>query len=176
MNVLYLVTFIGGLLLAVRVMMYGVERPRDENPAGERSFRLSPPLVVALMTVFGGSGYILTRFGVGSVAIRVLAAAVLATAAAVITGYLVKKWWTVTPEHDVDDERYVLQGHVARVTKSIRANVDGEIGYDIGRQRHAMRARSFDDAELSEGTEVVIERIEDGIAYVEAWVEVEKRL
>src|SRR5262247_1391895 len=100
MNVLYLVTFIGGLLLAVRVMMYGVERPRDENPAGERSFRLSPPLVVALMTVFGGSGYILTRFGVGSVAIRVLAAAVLATAAAVITGYLVKKWWTVTPEHD----------------------------------------------------------------------------
>ena len=176
MSIVYLVSFIGGLLLAVRVMMYGVERPREENPAGERSFRLSPPLVVAILTVFGLAGYILTRLSVGTVVTRLLISAVLAAAAAFLAGYLVKKWWTVTPEHDVDDERYVLQGHVARVTKSIRANVDGEIGYDIGRQRHAMRARSFDDAELSEGTEVVIERIEDGIAYVEAWVEVEKRL
>jgi membrane protein implicated in regulation of membrane protease activity len=175
MNVLYLASFIGGLLLAVRIMMYGVERPRGDS-TGERSFRLSPPLVVALATVFGASGYILTRSGIGTVATRVLSAAVLAAVSAFIAGYLVKKWWTVTPEHDVDDERYVLQGHVARVTKSIRAGVDGEIGYEIGRERHVMRARSFDDAALAEGTEVVIERIEDGIAYVEAWVEVEKRL
>jgi len=176
MSVLYLVSFVGGLLLAVRVMMYGVERPREENPAGERSFRLSPALIVAILTVFGLAGYVLTRLGVGTAITRLLSSAALAAAAAFLAGYLVKKWWTVTPEHDVDDERYVLQGHVARVTKSIRAGVDGEIGYDIGRERHVMRARGYDDAALSEGTEVVIERIEDGIAYVEAWVEVEKRL
>ena len=176
MSVLYLVSFVGGLLLAVRVMMYGVERPREENPAGERSFRLSPPLVVAILTVFGLAGYVLTRLAVGTVITRLLSSAALAAAAAFLAGYLVKKWWTVTPEHDVDDERYVLQGHVARVTKAIRADVEGEIGYEIGRERHVMRARSYDDGALSEGTEVVIERIEDGIAYVEAWVEVEKRL
>ena len=31
-------------------------------------------------------------------------------------------------------------------------------------------------APLAVGTEVVIERIEDDVAYVEAWTEVEKRL
>lgn len=176
MTGVYLGSFIGGLLLAVRVMMYGVERPREESATGERSFRLSPAVLVALATVFGGTGYILTRLESGTVVSRMLIAAVLAVLSGFITAYFVKKWWTVTPEHDVDDERYVLQGHVGRVTKPIRADVDGEIAYFIGEQRHTHRARSFDDAALSEGTEVVIERIEDGIAYVEAWVEVEKRL
>src|SRR5262247_4038079 len=103
MSVLYLVSFVGGLLLAVRVMMYGVERPREENPAGERSFRLSPPLVVAILTVFGLAGYVLTRLGVGTLITRLLSSAALAGAAAFLAGYLVRKWWTVTPEHDVDD-------------------------------------------------------------------------
>src|SRR5690349_456763 len=40
MNILYLASFIGGLLLAVRIMIAGVERSRDEHPEGERSFRL----------------------------------------------------------------------------------------------------------------------------------------
>ena len=39
-----------------------------------------------------------------------------------IAARLVKRWWGATPEHDVDDERYVLQGHVGRVTKPIRAD------------------------------------------------------
>jgi membrane protein implicated in regulation of membrane protease activity len=176
MTILYLAAFIAGLLLAVRVMMYGVERPREDDPAGERSFRLSPAVLVALATVFGATGYILTRLGSGTVVTRIAIAAALAVGAAILTAYFVKKWWTVTPEHDVDDERYVLQGHVARVTKSIHADVDGEIAYVIGNQRHTLRARSFDDGVLAEGAEVVIERIEDGIAYVESWVEVEKRL
>ena len=42
--------------------------------------------------------------------------------------------------------------------------------------RRVLPARSFDDGTLAAGTEVVIERIEDDIAYVEAWLEVEKRL
>ena len=94
----------------------------------------------------------------------------------VIAARLVLKWWTLTPEHDVDDERYVLQGHIARVTKPIRADVDGEVAYELGNERRVVRARSFDEGALAVGTEVVIERIEDDVAYVEAWMEVEKRL
>lgn len=176
MTILYLASFIGGLLLAVRVMMYGVERPREENPAGERSFRLSPALLVAFMTVFGATGYILTRQNVGGVGMRIGVAAGLGAIVALLTAYFVRKWWTVTPEHDVDDERYVLQGHIARVTKPIRADVDGEVAYELGDERHVLRARSFDAAALAVGTEVVIERIEGDVAYVEAWMEVEKRL
>lgn len=176
MNILFLASFVGGLLLAVRVMMYGVERPREENPAGERSFRLSPAIVVAFSTVFGLTGYVMTRRGSVGVATILALSIGLGIVSSLITIYLVKRWWVVTPEHDVDDVRYVLQGHIARVTKPIRADVDGEVAYELGNERHVLRARSFDDGALPAGTEVVIERIEGDVAYVEAWMEVEKRL
>jgi hypothetical protein len=94
----------------------------------------------------------------------------------VIAARLVLKWWTLTPEHDVEGEREMLQGHLARVTKSIRADVDGEVAFDFANEHRVLRARSCDAAALAAGTEVVIEHIDDDVAYVEAWAEVEKRL
>lgn len=176
MTILYLASFIIGLLLAVRVMIYGVERPRDESPDGERSFRISPAMVPVFAVVFGVIGYLLTRFSNAGPTSTFLIAALLGIAGALAAGRLVSKWWTTTPESDVDDERYILQGHIARVTKDIRADVDGEVTYEIGSRQYSLKARSFDAAALSVGTEVVIERIEGDVAYVEAWMEVEKRL
>jgi membrane protein implicated in regulation of membrane protease activity len=175
MTILFLASFILGLLLAVRVMMYGVERPRAEHPEGERSFRLSPAIIVSFSIVFGAAGYVLTRHAV-STGVLLAVPIGLGILVSIVTARLVRKWWVVTPEHDIDDVRYVLQGHVARVTKPIRADVDGEVTYELEGARHVVRARSFDDAALSVGTEVVIERIEDDVAYVEPWMEVEKRL
>ena len=175
MTVVYLASFIGGLLLAVRIMIAGVERSRDEHPAGERSFRLSPPVVSSLATVFGLVGYVLARRGVGLVT-QLVVAGVLAAIAAILTARLVRDWWTVTPEHETEDERYLLQGHPARVTQPIRADVDGEVAFEVGNNKHVLRARGIDDTVLPAGSDVVIERIEDEIAYVESWVEVEKRL
>jgi membrane protein implicated in regulation of membrane protease activity len=176
MIILFLASFVAGLLLAVGVMMYGVERPRDDNPAGERSFRLSPAIMVAFLTTFGATGYVLTRRSFGTVAMILGIAAGLGVVLSLIAAHFVKRWWGITPEHDVDDIRYILQGHIARVTKPIRADVDGEVEYELESARHVLRARSFDDGAIAAGTEVVIERIEDGVAYVEAWMEVEKRL
>src|SRR6185436_894516 len=110
MTILFLASLIGGLLLAVRVMMYGVERSREENPSGERSFRLSPPVLSAFAFVFGLVGYGLSRRADAAVATTVGISAVLAALAAAVTAYFVRKWWTVTPEHEHQDERYVLQG------------------------------------------------------------------
>lgn len=176
MTFLYLAAFVAGLLAAVWVMMYGVERPREAHPAGERSFRISPPIVIAFSVAFGAAGTILSRRGAGTVATRFAIAVGIGALIAVITARLVRKWWTVTPEHDVDDERYILQGHLARVTKPMGEGVDGEVAFDIGADHRVLRARSFDDGALAAGTEVVIERIENDVAYVEAWMEVEKRL
>src|SRR5690348_10606337 len=39
MTVLYLASLIIGLVLAVRIMTHGVERPREDHPTGDRSFR-----------------------------------------------------------------------------------------------------------------------------------------
>ena len=53
MTALYLGAFVLGLVLAVRVMMFGVERPRSQHPRGERSFRASRPAIVTFLAVFG---------------------------------------------------------------------------------------------------------------------------
>jgi hypothetical protein len=39
-----------------------------------------------------------------------------------------------------------------------------------------MRARSLDGTGIPPGTDIAIERLEDGIAYVELWSQVEERL
>ncbi|HVX41864.1 MAG TPA: hypothetical protein VHB25_20050 [Gemmatimonadaceae bacterium] len=176
MVALYLVTFIAGLLLGVYVMIYGVERPREQSPTGERSFRLSPAVGVAFLVIFGALGYVLTQRQASSAGVRFGIAVAAGLIAAVVAARLVRKWWTVTPEHDVDDERYVLQGHLARVTKPIAEGVEGEVTFEIGNERRVLRARGVDETALASGTDVVIERIEDDLAFVEAWKEVEKRL
>jgi hypothetical protein len=176
MTIVYLASFIGGLLLAVRIMIAGVERSREEHPRGERSFRLSPPVVSSFATVFGLVGYVLARQNIGDTVTRIAGSGVLAAVAAVVTARLVRDWWKVTPEHETDDERFILQGHPARVTQAIRADVDGEVAFEVGNRKYVLRARGIDDTALGVGADVVIERIEDEIAYVESWVEVEKRL
>jgi hypothetical protein len=176
MTIVYLASFIGGLLLAVRVMIFGVERSRSEHPAGERTFRLSPAVIAVGAVVFGVVGYILQVRLVAGPATRPIAAAALAVVAGLATARWVKRWWTITPEHEVEDVRYQLQGHLAQVTKSIGPERDGEVAFEIENERRVLRARHFEHGALAAGTDVVIERIEDEIAYVEAWQEVEKRL
>jgi membrane protein implicated in regulation of membrane protease activity len=89
---------------------------------------------------------------------------------------LVRRAAAFVPEHDPDDPRYVLQGHVATVTAPIGPAGEGEIAYVVEGTRHTARARGLDGSTAERGVEVVIERIEDGVAYVEPWAEVEKRL
>jgi membrane protein implicated in regulation of membrane protease activity len=176
MNILYLASFIVGLLLAVRIMIGGVERPRTAHPAGERTFRLSPPVVATFAAVFGLLGYILWSRHLGTVATQFVSSVVVAAVVAVVAARLVRDWWKVTPEFETDDERFVLQGHVARVTKAISAGVDGEVVFEHEGKTHVHRARGIDATPLAAGDVVVLERFVDYIAYVESWTEVEKRL
>jgi hypothetical protein len=70
----------------------------------------------------------------------------------------------------------VLQGHPAQVVQSISPTGVGEILFEIESEQRRLPARALDDVAVGVGTEVVIERIEDGIAYVEPWLQVEQRL
>jgi membrane protein implicated in regulation of membrane protease activity len=175
MTIFYLASLIGGLLLAVRVMIFGVERPREQHPSGERSVRLSPAIIAVFAVVFGVVGYVAARTGATSVAAIGIGVA-LAVVTSLATARWVKQWWAITPEHEIDDGRYVLQGHLATVTKPIVPDVDGEVVFEVEGERRVLRARNFEQGALAAGTDVVIERIEDDVAYVEAWQEVEKRL
>ena len=175
MTALYLASFIAGLLLAVGVMLFGIEkRARATSQAVQLRLRVYMPLVAAFAVGFGAGGYLLSRATAQSAAF--VAALAVGGLAALLMRWLVKRSAAMVPEHDIDDERYVLQGHIARVVDTIAPGSIGAISFDVGTTKRSLKARSLDDTPLGAGTEVVIERIEGDLAFVEAWVQVERRL
>jgi len=179
LTALFVAALIAGLLLAVRAMLLGVERrriPLGAAPPPTPSVRFSTPVLSAFATTFGAAGYLLTRPGRLGTSTGTMVALIAGTVAGMFAVRLVRRAAAFVPEHDPDDPRYVLQGHVATVTAPIGRNGDGEITYVVEGMRHTVRARGLDGSTADRGVEVVIERIEDSVAYVEPWVDVERRL
>jgi membrane protein implicated in regulation of membrane protease activity len=174
MTAVYLGAFILGLLIGVAIMLFGIERPSRSAAASQSTRRAWLPLVAAFAAGFGVAGYSLSR--VMSAGGASIVAVAVGLGAFGLTRWLVAKSASMTVEHDIDDERYVLQGHVARVVSSISAGSEGRITFDVGAEHRTLRARSLDAASVDEGTEVIIERIEGDLAYVEPWIQVEQRL
>jgi membrane protein implicated in regulation of membrane protease activity len=179
MTLFFLASFVLGLLLGVRIMLYGVEKgsstPRDDAGSG-RPYSVWLPTLMVFALVFGIVGYGMAHWSTRSGSSAALWAALVGAAAALLSRRLVGRWSAIVPEHDVDDPRYVLQGHPAQVVQSISATAAGEIVFEVGSEQRRLPARALDDVAVGAGTEVVIERIEDGIAYVEPWLQVEQRL
>jgi hypothetical protein len=175
MRYLFLASFIAGLLLAVRVMFFGAER-RRLRPAEAMPLRRSEPAIVGFLVMFGVAGYLLTRRETVSPAVGAAIAALLGLVWALIVTRIAVATARLRPEHDPDDPRYLLQGHVALVAAAIPAEGEGAITIvDEGASRR-VRARTIDGSAVAEGEEVCIERIEDEVAFVELWATVEQRL
>jgi hypothetical protein len=175
MTFLFLASFIAGLLLGVRVMFFGAER-RRLRPADAMPLRRSEPAIVGFLLMFGVAGYVLTRHGTVSGAAGITIAAVLGLAFAALATRLAVATARVQPEHDPDDPRYVLQGHVALVSTPIPADGEGKITFSEAGADRTIRARTIDGTAIAEGQEVCIERVEDEVAFVELWAIVEQRL
>jgi hypothetical protein len=181
MSPLFLGALLLGLLLGVFAMLHGVERRPAGKGAGagapaEPSARLNLPTIAGFATVFGAAGYLLLRYSTLSTAVVLVVAAVIGAAGAAGAVAIVAKWAVPGAAHDVEDPRYLLQGHLARVTSAIQGTGQGEIAYVVDGVRHVSPAASLDGAPVPADTEVVIERIEDGVAHVERWAVVEERL
>ena len=173
MSAVYLGSFIAGLLIGVGIMLFGIER-RAADTASRPMLRLWIPLVAAFAAGFGIAGYLISR---ALAAPGVFAAAVgVGIVSAGVMRWIIARSAAMVPEHDIEDERYVLQGHIARVVAPIDAGGEGEIMFEVGGTHRTFRARGLDDAAVDAGTEVVIERIDGDVAYVEPWVFVERRL
>lgn len=78
------------------------------------------------------------------------------------------------PKVEFDPE--VLTGHIARVTAAISAAAAGAVVYTLEGRRHNVAAISLDGSAIQAGADVVIERIENGLAFVERWEVVEGRI
>ena len=183
---LFLAFFLAGLVLGVGAMLFGVERTATaapRHPGGEPptiGARLTVPNVAAFATVFGAAGYLLHRYTALSFGATIAIAALLGVAGVVGAILLVARWALPGVVAEVVDERYLLQGTPARVTRVVGSAAGApsayEISYDEGGRSHVLPARSLDGAALAQGSDVVIERVEEGYAYVEAWSVVERRL
>jgi membrane protein implicated in regulation of membrane protease activity len=167
--------FVLGLVAAVRVMLYGVERQRPSGDDGPRSFSASPAVIASFSVIAGMVGYVAVSAGLRP-AVTWTIALLAGAASAFGTSRAVSRWWRVVPEHDVDDERYALQGSLARVVADIGERGQGTVTLQGVSPERLLPARTIDDQAIARGTEVVIERIENGVAFVEDWAEVEKRL
>jgi hypothetical protein len=175
MTYLFLAAFIAGLLLGVRVMFFGAERRRLRS-ADTLPLRRSEPAIVGFLLMFGIAGYLLTRRGTVSPGLGAVIAAALGLVWAVLVTRLAVATARLQPEHDPDDPRFALQGHVAIVAAPIPADGEGSITFSEGGASRTVRARTVDGSAVPEGEEVCIERLEDDVAFVELWAIVEERL
>ena len=138
---------------------------------GHGSTHVSPfslSTLSAFLTWFGGAGYLLSRYSALTALSSTLAALACGAVGgalffAVVARYIVPRLTVMNP----DDFR--VQGIVARVTSTIQPGGIGEIVYTLGGTRHSDGARSASEQSIERGTQVVVLRIEKGIAYVEPW-------
>lgn len=174
-EVAFLVAFIGGLALAVHSMLHGVERwkrKRSDKPSAV----FNPPTVAALLVGIGATGYLLTsRTQLGLLAVLVIS---IAAGFGSVIGMIVlmAKWALRASGHGLAAHDEEINGQVATVTRTITPGAPGEIEYFAWNKHHTLPAASVNSSVVPEGTEVVIDSVENGIARVELWSVVEARL
>lgn len=177
LRILFLAAFIGGLVLAVFAMLHGVEhtrRKRNRSSVPSPFFNL--PAVAAFAVGFGAVGYPLaSRTILPPWAIILIA---IGGGALAITGMitLLARWALRGLTGPLPPEDHEIQGQLAVVTSDITPARDGEISYEHLGARELVRARSLGATVIVSGSDVVIDRIEDGVAFVEEWAVVERRL
>ena len=176
-RVIFLVAFVGGLVLAVFAMLHGVERARRKRNRSRRpSAFFNLPAAAAFAAGFGATGYLLasrTTLEVWAIVLLALAGGGLVLAGMIT---LLARWalrgMTVPTTTEPED----IQGQPAIVTREISLGSVGEISYEQDGAQLSVPARGLDTRTMPAGTEVVIDRIENGIAFVEEWAVVEQRL
>lgn len=176
MPAVFLVAFLAGLLIAVFAMLHGVERRQSAKTAHLPPARVNVPLLAAFLGIAGATGYLVTRYTAMSIPARLALAFAIGITGAFGAVALVTKWALPSAARDPEDPRYLLQGHLASVTESIDGNGAGEIRFIADGVEHRHPARSLDGSHIAAPHEVVIDRVEDGVAWVEPWTQVEQRL
>ena len=174
-KIAFLAAFIGGLALAVNSMLHGAERWRRKR-SDKPSAIFNPPTVAALAVGIGATGYLLTsrtEFGLLAVLALSLAAGAAAVAGVIV---LMAKWALRTSTQGPASHDEEINGQVATVTRTITPTAPGEIEYFAWNKHHTLPAVSIESSIVPEGTEVVIDSVENGIARVELWSVVELRL
>jgi hypothetical protein len=172
MQILFILALLIGLILGVSGMLLGVDRKQVRRRAPV--FNL--PTVAAGLALFGALGYLLLRYTTLATPAVLGISGGAGLAGAIGMYALIAGWALPSARREVEDERFLLQGFPARVTRAIRPGGEGEIVYEHNGERLVAVARGVDGRAAEAGIEVVIERMEHGVAYVELWSTIEREL
>ena len=167
----FLLVFIAGLGAGVYSMLQGVT-PAAAAGVTTRIGTITGPSVAAFAVAFGAIGYLCTTHT--SLSHPVVLFIALAGGAATIplsAPLLAKLAHSNNSSHDAQ-----IGGQLAKVLQSITETDAGEIVYEHEGNEVRHRALNLVAGTLAPGRDVVIDRIEGGVAYVEAWELVERRL
>jgi membrane protein implicated in regulation of membrane protease activity len=126
--------------------------------------------VTAFLAWFGGTGFLLTRYSAIWVGFGLLAS----IASGLVGGGIVFLFLSkvlMSDQEFMDPADYEMVGVLGRICSPIRAGGTGELIYTQMGTRRVCGARSEDGSAIAKGTEVVVTRYEEGIAYVRLWAE-----
>ena len=155
-------------------MLHGVEHTRPKSTRAPSPF-FNLPSYAAFGFGFGVVGYLLaTRTRLVSWAVLLIA--VIAGALAVSGMVTLLATWALRGAATAGDDEHEIQGQLAVVTRDIQSNGSGEISYEMFGKRVKIPALAISAKKLPVGSEVVIDRIENGVAMVEEWAVVEQRI
>ena len=130
---------------------------------------LNPSALLAFITLFGATGYILTRFADWPSLLALPVAVVPGLLGDVIIAVVIAK--IIAGESVMRPVDYELEGTLARVTISIPANGVGEVVFSKGGTRRSEGARSLSATAIPYNTEVVIVEYVHGVALVQPYDE-----
>ena len=158
-----------GLLLSALSFM-GASHHFHFHGHGGTAGRLNFGTIAAFVMWFGGAGSILVRFH-GLALLLVVAGAALSGMAGASIIFLFLTKVLARGDKPLDPADYRMIGALGKVSSRVAARGTGEMIFVQQGRRVGLPIRSENGEAIAAGTEVVVMRYEDGIAYVRGWDE-----
>jgi membrane protein implicated in regulation of membrane protease activity len=163
--------FFFGLLLTLATLLLGaadlgIHHFHADGDSGPLHAGLGT--VMVFLTWLGGVGFVLRRALEAPLLVSLPIAAVAGVGIAALVQRAIGRLSDPTGSVLVPED-YRLPGTIVRVSSSIHAGGTGEVIYEQGGVRQVVAARASSDEALPRGTEVIILRIDRGIAIVEVF-------
>lgn len=162
--------FLGGTLFALVTLILGdILGHLFDGAVDALSFHhfdfLSPMVTVGGLTVFGGTGIMLTRYSPLLISWIVLLSLIAALAVSVVVYFAYVKPMK-NAENSIGFSIHDLVGRIGEISIPVPAKGAGEVVLRIGAGNTNQIAESYDGEELPVGTRVVVGEVKEGVLYV----------
>jgi membrane protein implicated in regulation of membrane protease activity len=174
----YMICFWVGLILTLVTTLFGshslhmdVDLDSGHSAQGHGHSPINFTTILAFLTGFGGTGFILLKNnGLSGVLILLIAVGVGCLIAAILFVFLSKV--LMRDENVMKEANYQIEGTLGTITVAVPPKGTGEMKYILGGTTRSVGVRGQHGEEISKGTKVVIVGMEKGIASVTLFEEV----